>query len=197
MVLDVDPRAKALIFDLDGTLANSLPVHMECWQIVCDKFNFHFSKEVMLEMTGMPTIKFAEYVKEQSGCGFMPEEIAKMKQAEFLARVEQVTLIDPIFSLVIKYHQKLPMSIGTGGSRRSVELMLDWLGIAKYFDFIVTSNDVEKHKPEPDTFLKCAEMMQVAPQYCQVFEDGDMGIRAARAAHMMVTDVRPFLGISY
>lgn len=197
MILDVDVTAKALIFDLDGTLANSLPVHMECWQIVCDTFNYHFSKEVMLEMTGMPTIKFAEYVKEQSGCNLMPDEIARMKQAEFLKRVEQVTLIDPIFSLVTKYHHKFPMSIGTGGSRKSVELMLDWLGIRDYFDYIITSNDVEKHKPEPDTFLKCAEMMGVDPQYCQVFEDGDMGIKAAKAAGMIVTDVRPFLGISY
>ncbi|NJK93612.1 MAG: HAD hydrolase-like protein [Bacteroidales bacterium] len=89
MILDADPKAKALIFDLDGTLANSLPVHMECWEVVCRNFDFHFSREVMLEMTGMPTIRFAEYVKEQSGCSYMPEEIAKMKQAEFFKRVEQ------------------------------------------------------------------------------------------------------------
>lgn len=194
MLLDVDPRAKALIFDLDGTLANSLPVHMECWDVVCDQFGYHFSKEVMLEMTGMPTIKFAEYVKEQSGCSFMPEEIAKMKQAEFFKRVDQITLFDPIFALVLKYHKKIPMSIGTGGSRKSVELMLDWLQIKDYFDFIVTANDVEKHKPEPDTFLKCARLMGVEPQYCQVFEDGDMGIQAAHTAGMIVTDVRPYVG---
>jgi beta-phosphoglucomutase family hydrolase len=193
MVLDVDPRAKALIFDLDGTLANSLPVHMECWDVVCGNFGYHFSKEVMLEMTGMPTIKFAEYVKEQSGCVYMPEEIAKMKQAEFFKRVEQITLFDPIFALVLKYHKILPMSIGTGGSRKSVELMLDWLGVRDYFDFIVTANDVEKHKPEPDTFLECAQKMGVEPSFCQVFEDGDMGILAANAAGMIVTDVRPYV----
>ena len=194
MLLDVDPRAKALIFDLDGTLANSLPVHMECWDVVCDKFGYHFSKDVMLEMTGMPTIKFAEYVKEQSGCSYNPDEIAKMKQVEFSKRVEQISLFDPIFALVLKYHNKIPMSIGTGGSRKSVELMLDWLGIRDYFDYIVTSNDVEKHKPEPDTFLECACLMGVEPQYCQVFEDGDMGIRAAHTAGMIITDVRPFVG---
>ncbi len=194
MLLDVDPRAKALIFDLDGTLADSLPVHMECWDVVCDQFGYHFSKEVMLEMTGMPTIKFAEYVKEQSGCSFTPEEIAKMKQAEFFKRVDQITLFDPIFALVLKYHKKIPMAIGTGGSRKSVELMLDWLQIKDYFDYIVTANDVEKHKPEPDTFLECARLMGVEPQFCQVFEDGDMGIQAAQTAGMIVTDVRPYVG---
>lgn len=194
MLLDIDPKAKGLIFDLDGTLANSLPVHMECWDVVCDTFGYHFSKETMLEMTGMPTIKFAEYVKEQSGCSFMPEEIAKMKQVEFFKRVEQISLFDPIFSLVLKYHKKIPMSIGTGGSRKSVELMLDWLGIRDYFDYIVTANDVVNHKPDPDTFLECARLMGIEPQFCQVFEDGDMGIRAAQTAGMMVTDVRPFVG---
>jgi beta-phosphoglucomutase family hydrolase len=194
MTLEVNPKARALIFDLDGTLANSLPVHMECWDIVCDQFGYHFRREVMLEMTGMPTLKFAEYVKEQSGCSFLPEEIAKMKQNEFLKRVDQITLFDPIFDLVLKYHQKLPLAIGTGGSRKSAELMLDWLGIRDYFDAVVTSNDVSRHKPDPDTFLECARRMGIEPQYCQVFEDGDMGIRAAHAAGMMVTDVRPFVG---
>jgi beta-phosphoglucomutase family hydrolase len=193
MILDVDPKAKALIFDLDGTLADSLPVHMECWDVVCDNFGYHFSREVMLEMTGMPTLKFAEYVKEQSGCSYEPAEIAKMKQAEFFKRVDQITLFDPVFALVLKYHNKIPMAIGTGGSRKSVELMLDWLGIRDYFDCIVTANDVEKHKPEPDTFLECARIMDVDPEFCQVFEDGDMGIRAAKTAGMIITDVRPFV----
>jgi beta-phosphoglucomutase family hydrolase len=195
MLLDIDSGARALIFDLDGTLANSLPIHMECWEAVCAKFDYHFSREMMLEKTGMPTIKFAEYVKEQSGCGYQPEEISKMKQAEFFKRIEQITLFDPVFALVLKYHKKLPMSIGTGGSRKSVELMLDWLGIRDYFDFVVTSTDVTRYKPEPDTFLECARRMNVDPQYCQVFEDGDMGIRAARAAGMLVTDVRPFVNL--
>jgi HAD superfamily hydrolase (TIGR01549 family) len=118
-----------------------------------------------------------------------------MKQAEFFKRIEQITLFDPVFALVLKYHKKLPMSIGTGGSRKSVELMLDWLGIRDYFDFVVTSTDVTRYKPEPDTFLECARRMNVDPQYCQVFEDGDMGIRAARAAGMLVTDVRPFVNL--
>ena len=61
------------------------------------------------------------------------------------------------------------------------------------FDAIVSADDVENHKPEPHTFLKCASLMNVAPEYCQVFEDGDLGIEAAKTGGMMVTDIRPFI----
>ena len=85
------------------------------------------------------------------------------------------------------------MSVGTGASRKSACLQLSALGIKDYFDFIVSADDVEKHKPEPDTFLKCAHLMNVNPRFCQVFEDGDLGIEAANKAEMIITDVRPYI----
>lgn len=82
------------------------------------------------------------------------------------------------------------MSIGTGSDRHRAELMLTSTGLIGLFDHIVAADDVVKHKPEPDTFLRCAELMGVRPEECQVFEDGDTGIEAAKKAGMMVTDVR-------
>jgi HAD superfamily hydrolase (TIGR01509 family) len=75
----------------------------------------------------------------------------------------------------------------------SAMMQLNELDILDLFDFIVTADDVERHKPEPDTFLKCAELMNVEPQYCQVFEDGELGMQAAQTAGMLLTDVRPFV----
>jgi HAD superfamily hydrolase (TIGR01509 family) len=72
-------------------------------------------------------------------------------------------------------------------------VQLETLDILKYFDHVVSADDVTRHKPEPETFLKCARLMGVEPQFCQVFEDGDLGIEAAQKAGMMVTDVRPFI----
>jgi len=100
--------------------------------------------------------------------------------------------MEPIASFAKKNHGKIPMSIGTGGGRRSAELILEAIGMRSYFQIIVTANDVKNHKPEPDTFLKCAELMGIEPDFCQVFEDGDKGIEAAIKAGMKVTDVRPF-----
>jgi beta-phosphoglucomutase-like phosphatase (HAD superfamily) len=95
--------------------------------------------------------------------------------------------------IIKKYHGSLPMSVGTGASRQSATLQLRELQLLSYFDNVITADDVTRHKPEPETFLKCAELMNVLPYECQVFEDGILGMEAARAAGMMVTDVRPFI----
>jgi beta-phosphoglucomutase-like phosphatase (HAD superfamily) len=98
--------------------------------------------------------------------------------------------IQPVADIVRKYHGKLPMAVGTGGHRLAVERTLEITGLRKYFDIIVTANDVNSFKPHPETFLRCAEMMNVDPHFIEVFEDADLGIEAARKAGMMVTDVR-------
>jgi HAD superfamily hydrolase (TIGR01509 family) len=82
------------------------------------------------------------------------------------------------------------MSVGTGGHRDAVERTLEITGLKKYFDIIVTANDVGSYKPDPETFLKCAELMKVDPPYVEVFEDSELGIQAAHNAGMIVTDVR-------
>ena len=95
---------------------------------------------------------------------------------------------------VKNHYGKIPMSIGTGGGRRSSELILKAIDMLEYFNIIVTADDVTNYKPEPDTFLKCADLMGIDPKYCQVFEDGKPGMDAACQAGMIVTDVRKFYG---
>ena len=98
--------------------------------------------------------------------------------------------IDPVVEIVKKYHGKLPMAIGTGGNRKAVERTLVLTGLRKYFEIIVTANDVDNFKPHPETFLRCAELMNVDPAHIEVFEDGAQGLEAARMAGMIATDVR-------
>jgi len=193
MGLHVHPDARALIFDLDGTLSNSLPVHMATWNKVGEVYGFKFDPQIMVEMTGRATIEFAHRIVEQYNLSVDPEEIVKLKQQSFRDSAQLLEPVREIISVVKKYYGKLPMAVGTGASRKSTEVQLNELGIAKYFNVIVTANDVTRHKPNPDTFLKCAELMGVTPEKCQVFEDGDLGIEAAKKAGMMVTDVRPHI----
>jgi len=197
MKLEIHPQAKALIFDLDGTLSDSLPVHIASWHAVCKKLNCIFDERILIEMTGMATISFAERIKREQNLDIDAREIVRMKQKEFWKNVNRVKPHQAVISLMKNAHGRIPMAVGTGASRTSAMLQMQELGIDHLFDAIVTADDVERHKPEPDTFLKCAELMQIDPKYCQVFEDGEMGMQAARTAGMILTDVRPFVTDPY
>ena len=118
------------------------------------------------------------------------DQILNEKIEQFFRLQHNVKEIKPVTDIVRKYHGKLPMAVGTGGHREAVKRTLQITGLSQYFDIIVTANDVDNFKPHPETFLKCAEMMKVEPSAIEVFEDGDLGLEAARTAGMTGTDVR-------
>jgi len=193
MTLKVQTKAKALIFDLDGTLSDSLPVHMATWNKLGEEYGFTFDPNILHEMTGRPTIEFAVRVVEQYGLTVKPEKLVKQKQESFWELANLLKPVEEVVSIVKSSYGKLPMAVGTGASRRSAEVQLKELKLIQYFDAIVSADDVTKHKPDPDTFLECARLMGVEPRFCQVFEDGDLGIQAGEKAGMIVTDVRPYI----
>lgn len=193
MGLKVHPEARALIFDLDGTLSDSLPVHVETWKMAGAKYGFDFDPVIVYEMTGRPTIEFARRIVEQYRLGADPEEIVRFKQKAFWELDHLLKPVEEVVNIVKSCFGKLPMAVGTGASRKSAEVQLNALELKKYFDVIVSADEVSEHKPNPHTFLECARLMNVEPRFCQVFEDGELGIEAARRAGMMVTDVRPFI----
>ena len=190
---EVHKKAKALIFEMDGTIADSMPVHFKAWKQTAAENGFEYTRECFLETAGMPTFKIVPIINNRLGLDLDPEKFSGRKEEIFLENISDVKLILPIADIIIKYHGLLPMAIGTGGKKRITLLMLDILGMKKYFDIIVAAEDVQNHKPHPDTFLRCAELMGVEPEFCQVFEDGEMGLSAAGKAGMIATDVRPYI----
>ena len=192
--LEKHQDAEALIFDLDGTLSDSLPVHLETWNKVCAHYGCKFDAGMIEELTGMPTIQFAyRIIEDNQMTGVDPEEMVKMKQRIFWESLENLKPHLPVVNLAHQYHGKIPMAVGTGANRKSAELQLKALDIYDLFDAIVTADDVTAHKPEPHTFLRCAELVKVDPGKCHVYEDGILGMQAAKSAGMFLTDVRPFL----
>ena len=193
MGLKVHPDAKALIFDLDGTLSDSLPVHVETWNRIGEKYGFKFDTKILYEMTGRPTIEFGQRIVEEYNLDVKPEDIVRMKQESFWNLSHLLRPVSEVVNIVKSNYGRIPMAVGTGASRKSTDVQLKALQLTKYFDATVSADDVSIHKPNPHTFLECARLMNVEPKYCQVFEDGELGLEAAKRAGMIVTDVRPFI----
>ena len=192
MKYDIKPNIKGLIFDLDGTLADTMPYHYRAWQNACKKFGVKIDQEFLKKHTGSPGWIIADkLLKENNLDGkISAEDIIEEKLKNFYEQQQHVTPIEPVADIVKKYYGKLPMAVGTGGHRQAVERTLEIADLRQYFDIIITANDVENFKPHPETFLKCAEKMNVDPCFIEVFEDGDLGIEAAKTAGMQATDVR-------
>jgi beta-phosphoglucomutase-like phosphatase (HAD superfamily) len=192
MKYDIVPGVKGLIFDLDGTLADSMPYHFEGWKKACIKYGADIDTAFLRLHTGSPGWLIASEIIRKCGLEgkVTIDQIVEEKLDQFHRVQGKVKAIEPVADIVRKYYGILPMSVGTGGHREAVERTLEITGLRKYFDIIVTANDVDNFKPHPETFLKCAELMNVDPAYVEVFEDGDLGIEAARMAGMIATDVR-------
>ncbi len=192
MQYDIKPKIKGLIFDLDGTLADTMPLHFQGWVTACRKFGAEIDNAFLRKHTGSPGWMIAdEIIKKCNLNGSVTtDQIIAEKLSLFYRDHHTVKPILPVVEIVKKYFGILPMAVGTGGHREAVERTLRVTDLRKYFDIVVTANDVNHFKPHPETFLKCAELMNVDPEYIEVFEDGDLGLEAAKAAGMVATDVR-------
>ena len=189
---DIKPGIKGLIFDLDGTLADTMPYHFKGWKNACEKYGANIDTAFLRKHTGSPGWIIASEIIKKCGLdgSVTIDQIMNQKLIEFYNDQHLVKPIEPVVEIVKRYYNILPMSVGTGGHREAVERTLEITGLRKYFDIIITANDVDNFKPHPETFLRCAEMMNINPSEIEVFEDGDLGLEAAIEAGMTATDVR-------
>lgn len=192
MKYDIKAGIKGLIFDLDGTLADSMPLHFKGWQNACERYDMKIDPEFLKAHMGTPGWIIAEeLIKLNNKEGKVTvKQIMESKVEEFQNVQHLVPPVIPVVEIAKKYYGRLPMAVGTGGHREAVVRTLSVIGMTKYFDIVITANDVTNHKPHPETFLRCAELMGVDPAHIEVFEDGDLGLEAAKSAGMIATDVR-------
>lgn len=192
MKYDIKPCVRGLIFDLDGTLADTMPLHFQGWLSACRKYGAEIDNAFLRKHTGSPGWMIADEIikKCRLASNVTNEDIVREKLLLFSRDQHTVKPIEPVAEIVKKYYGILPMAVGTGGHREAVERTLEITGLRSYFDIVITANDVRNFKPHPETFLECARLMKIEPKYIEVFEDGDLGIEAAKAAGMIPTDVR-------
>lgn len=166
-----------------------MPVHYHAWHTIGERYGFSYSKETFYKYAGIPTYNTVAIVNKLFNLNLDPVKITNEKEEIFINNLHMVKPIEQVVRIVREYYHKLPLSIGTGSPKDIAIKTLEAANLKNYFEIIVTSQDVINHKPYPDTFLECAKRMNIDPKYCQVFEDGALGIQAAQKAGMMVTDV--------
>ena len=193
-MITIEPHVQGLIFDSDGTLVDSMPLHYQTWREITQKEGTHFPEQLFYDLAGVPSDKITEILNEKFGYHMDPQKIAETKEQLFLEKyLPHATPIEPVVAIAKTYKGKLPMAVATGGIPAVVNSALKAIGMDGFFDAIVTSEDVAHGKPAPDTFLEAARRLKIEPEYCMVFEDSDMGIEAAKRAGMVAVDIRPWI----
>ena len=184
---------KALIFDCDGTVAHTMPLHWRAWQSVTGRYGIEFPETRFYALGGVPGRNILKMLFEEQGIrGLDPVAVAKEKEAVYLEFLHEVQPVEPVLEIARRHRGILPMAIATGGSRPGIPTVLGHLGIYDWFGAIVTSEDVVRQKPAPDIFLEAARQLGVDPSQCRGFEDTDLGMESIRAAGMEAIDVRLF-----
>ncbi|MDO9273943.1 MAG: beta-phosphoglucomutase family hydrolase [Lutibacter sp.] len=196
-MIKIPQQAKALIFDLDGTIANTMPNHFISWRKAVIPYGIDFNAVLFMQLTGMPRTATIEKLNEMFGTKMNPDEVGRIKEDYFKTLVNSTEEIEVVTDVIRKYHTILPMSIGTGSTKNGAKKTLEVIGLENYFDIVITADDIINHKPHPETFLKCAELMGVNPKDCVVFEDGVLGMNAAEEAGMMVIDVNDYFKVAF
>ncbi|MFY0626931.1 MAG: HAD-IA family hydrolase [Reichenbachiella sp.] len=192
--IPVPTDVKGLIFDLDGTIINSMPLHHDAYNHCLEPWKIHYPKELFLSRGGIPTKDTLLLIAEENNIEDFDIELALNLKRKFVdSNLDRITLIEPVFDVVEKYYGLLPMAVGTGSNRGTVTEMFKMFGLEKFFEHTVSATDVSNFKPHPETFLKCAELIGIQPIDCVVFEDGVPGMQAAKSAGMQVIDVTKFL----
>jgi beta-phosphoglucomutase-like phosphatase (HAD superfamily) len=181
---------EGLIFDCDGTLADTMPLHWRAWQVIAQRHQLHFPEERFYALGGVPSRDILKLLREEQGLSIDPLVVAGEKETEYLPLIATVEPIKAVVAIARENFGKLPMAVASGGNRGVIEQVLNQLGIRHLFNAIVTSEEVTRQKPAPDIFLEAARRIGVAPERCRAFEDTDLGMQAIRAAGMEAVDVR-------
>jgi len=182
----------AILFDCDGTLADTMPAHYRAWLHVTKHHGILFDEDRFYALGGRPTRDILATLANEASIEIDLDHASEMKETAFLEQVKYVKAIDPVIAALRRAHGHLPVAVVTGGYRDVCEKILLQIGIREFFDCIVASEDTKRHKPHPDPFLEAARRLGVAPEGCLVWEDSDLGIEAARQAGMSWIDVRSF-----
>ena len=175
---------RAYLFDCDGTIADSMPLHYIAWKKALGEYGCTFDEQLFYSWGGKPAVEIIADLNKMQDLNMPPEALAEHKEDLYFALLPQLQAIPEVVDIIQAEHGRIPFAVVSGGRRNSVTNSLTTLGLLDKFETIVGAEDYKNSKPAPDAYLLAAARLGVAPGDCLVFEDTDMGIQAATAAGM-------------
>ena len=185
---------KGLIFDCDGTLADTMPLHWRAWQMITRRHGQEFPEDRFYSLGGVPSRDILKMLSEEQGRSLDHIAVAHEKEEAYLPLMAGIEPIHAVVEVARSHFGKVPMAVASGGTQAIILQVLEQLKIRHLFQAVVTSEMVRKQKPAPDIFLEAARRIGVEPKFCRAYEDTDLGLQAIRAAGMEAVDVRKLLG---
>ena len=188
--MNLPPHIKGLVFDCDGTLADTMPLHWRAWQVIAAKYKLHFPEDRFYSLSGVPSRDILQMLAVEQGVTFDHIQAAHEKENVYLPLMAQVEPIHAVVEIARANYGKIPMAVASGGTQPIIVQVLEHLKIRHLFGAVVTSEMVKHQKPAPDIFIEAARRIGVDPKNCRGYEDTDLGMLAIRSAGMEAVDVR-------
>ncbi|TBL45015.1 HAD family hydrolase [Verrucosispora sp. SN26_14.1] len=180
---------QAYLFDCDGTIVDSMPLHYTAWRQALDEWECAFPEDLFYAWAGRPTLDIVDALNEQQRLNMPVETVVARREEHYQRLLPTAAGIPGVLHHIQDAHGRIPFAVVSGSTREAVTASLDALGILDRFDVLVCAGDYTRPKPDPEPFLRAAELLGVPPHACLVFEDADLGIEAAVAAGMAAVRV--------
>jgi beta-phosphoglucomutase family hydrolase len=184
---------KGLIFDCDGTLADTMPMHWRAWQEITAKYKLNFPEDRFYSLGGVPSPHILEMLSKEQNIQLDPVAAGHEKENAYLPYLSTIQPVYEVVQIAKDHYGKIPMAVASGGTQKIIVQVLEQLKILHLFKAVVTCEMVKRQKPAPDIFLEAARRIGVEPQFCRAYEDTDLGLQAIRSAGMEAVDVRELL----
>ena len=184
---------KGIVFDCDGTLADTMPLHWRAWQVITARHRLQLPEDRFYALGGVPSRDILKMLSEEQGVALDHLAVSREKEEAYLPLLNEVKPIDVVVAVARENFGKVPMAVASGGTKHGISQVLERLRIRHLFNAVVTSEDVTRQKPAPDIFLEAARQIGVPAQLCRAYEDTDLGMQAIQAAGMECVDVRRIL----
>jgi beta-phosphoglucomutase family hydrolase len=174
----------AYLFDCDGTIADSMPLHYVAWKKVLGEWNCEFEERFFYSLGGMPIVEIIATLNKKHGLSMPVAAVARRKESLYFEMLPQLKVVPEVLEHIENQHGRIPFAVVSGSTRDSVTASLGMLKLLDKFPTMVCAGEYKNGKPDPEAFLLAASKLGVAPEACLVFEDTEMGIQGATAAGM-------------